>query len=585
MPSKWRFHALRMGIFLIAVIFIAGVGCSSGDIVGPAEDVPAVRDASGGAQHSLLGLWQFIADPDAGTLDVVQLREGNFHLNALVFLEPPPLINLTLESLQFNGDEINAEIGLRHPFLGLNEFTGFDVCGILISNGTQTGFVDSDIVMAGDGDTHLLNPDGWSRWWNPAEFPMDGTMFGYKDGLLGTPDAVGNYNSTLNGYKYFCDGLGPDDDLSEIDMQRRGLFGAGSKNIRRYLIKLGSEGLVFNYAVDACWQFPNGSYPWKAPDDFAPEANRPEAYRISVGEIDKTLVYDPELEAAEGEVTLVIDVYDWFNADTNEIMVECGDIFTPVTSDTAVGGGDGYSTYELEILDAQPPTAGMLDLFITVASEQSGYQDFVPDTQVSSYFAYTMEVPLGEIEQPFPCGELYKEENFDSYSDGQYPLPAPWEIFWSGYPFGCRVTSEQSYSPPYSWRSCDFGSWARHDAIPMTRKDHFCYETRLMTTNINWHPLIGFAYKTSGSTSLNFCTFSLYGPDYNTYQWYHIYGEIDCIENTYRLWVDDELKVDTSWTDETREYAFTHFFIGTTNHTEPGYAVVYYDDVKFWVDS
>ena len=61
--------------------------------------------------------------------------------------------------------------------------------------------------MAGDGDMRLLNPDGYSRWWNPAEFPNNGTIFGYNDGLLGAPDSYADYNNTLNGYKYFCDDL------------------------------------------------------------------------------------------------------------------------------------------------------------------------------------------------------------------------------------------------------------------------------------------------------------------------------------------------------------------------------------------
>ena len=74
-----------------------------------------------------------------------------------------PFTNLTLESLEFNGNIIEVEIGLRHPFLGLNEFTGFDVCGILRTGGTVSGFDDPHMIMAGDGDTHLLNPDGWAR--------------------------------------------------------------------------------------------------------------------------------------------------------------------------------------------------------------------------------------------------------------------------------------------------------------------------------------------------------------------------------------------------------------------------------------
>ncbi len=147
------------GMVMFLCLFIISMGCSSHTD----PSLPAVIDETSQAaesSHITWGMWQFIADPAAQTLDVVQLRGVDMHLNALPFLEPPPLVNLTLESLKFNGNIIEADIGLRHPFLGLNEFTGFDVCGTLITNGNVTGFDNSDIVMAGDGDTRLLNPTG-----------------------------------------------------------------------------------------------------------------------------------------------------------------------------------------------------------------------------------------------------------------------------------------------------------------------------------------------------------------------------------------------------------------------------------------
>ena len=163
-------------------------------------------------------------------------------------------------------------------------------------------------------NTRLLNPDGYSRWWNPAEFPSNGTIFGYTDGLLGAPDSVGDFSATLNGYKYFCDDLDdPDDPLTDVTLENRGLFSAGQKNVRHYTIEMGDEGLVFNYAVDASWVFPQGDPPWSAPDDFAPSANRPEAWFINVTEVENTLWNDGT--AGGGDLSLSIDVYDWFNAE------------------------------------------------------------------------------------------------------------------------------------------------------------------------------------------------------------------------------------------------------------------------------
>ena len=247
-------------VLLAMMISLAALGCSGAGI--PSSPDPAVLPADASRKiHSSWGLWQGVINPQAETIEFTELRTGDFHLNVLPFLEPPPLLNLTLESLEFNGDIIEVDIGLRHPFLGLTEFTGFDVCGIFISNGSISGFADSDLVMAGKGDTRLLNADGYSRWWNPAEFPMNGSIFGYTDGLLGAPDSFADYNSTINGYKYFCDDLhNPDDPLDEVTQE---MFSAGQKNIRHYTIKMGS-GLIFNYAVDASWQFPEGDQPFSA---------------------------------------------------------------------------------------------------------------------------------------------------------------------------------------------------------------------------------------------------------------------------------------------------------------------------------
>ena len=144
---------MRGCIFRLGIILLLGLlfsyGCSSGgDITVP----PPGKTNTAYDSHFLWGMWQFTADPESETIDVMRLRECDMHVNVIVFLEPPPLLHLTLESLEFNGNIIEADIGLRHPFLGLNEFTGFDVCGILITNGSITGFQDSDIVIAGDGD-------------------------------------------------------------------------------------------------------------------------------------------------------------------------------------------------------------------------------------------------------------------------------------------------------------------------------------------------------------------------------------------------------------------------------------------------
>jgi hypothetical protein len=388
----------RLSFPLLLLAMMLAIGCSSGsgNLTVPVE--PEKSTAMSGS-HQLWGLWQFTADIEAQTLDAVQLRMADMHVNVLPFLEPPPLVNMTLESLQFNGDIIEVDIGLRHPFLGLAQFTGFDVCGIFISNGSVSGFSDSDLLMTGEGDTRLLNPDGLTRWWNPAEFPVNlGTMFSYNDGLLGAPDSYANYNCTLNGYKYFCDDLNdPDSPLSDITLANRGLFSPGQKNVRHYTIEMGGPGLVFNYAIDANWQFPAGDPPYNAPDDFAAEASRPEAYRIEVTELENTLWNDGV--SFDGDLTLSVDVYDWYDSGLNTVRIEAPGEIPVSESAVPAGSGAGYSTYEVYAGDCTPSSAGELMLLITVESDVVDYGGLLPGETVSAYFTYTTIV---DDEEPGP---------------------------------------------------------------------------------------------------------------------------------------------------------------------------------------
>ncbi len=384
-------RTLKLSIGVLSLIFIVGFGCSSGDGFTPVSpEQPGLTRASD-VSHSCWGFYQFVCDPEAGTIDIIPLREAYMHLNALPFLEPPPLLNLTLESLEFNGDLIEADIGLRHPFLGLDEFSGFDVCGIVISNGSYTGYSDTDIRIAGPGDFYLVNADGHARWWNPEEFPVNqGTMFSYNDGLLGAPDSYADYNATLNGYKYFADGLEPDDPVTALDAANRGLFSAGQKNIRHYTLDMGTAGLIFNYAIDANWVFPSGDAPWVAPDDFAPEANRIEPYLVEVTETNNTLWHDGT--GFGGQLSLNINIYDWYNIDQDWLRVESPGTFTSVDLTTPTGGGEEYSTFHADFTTVTLDSSDDLMVLITAFTEDDGFQGFVIGSTTAAYKVHYADV-------------------------------------------------------------------------------------------------------------------------------------------------------------------------------------------------
>ncbi len=476
---------------LLFAIIISIIGCS-GSQNDPVTNTPLTDRASFDAStsHQTWGLWQFIADPDNETLDIVQLRGVQIHLNALRFLEPPPLTYLTLESVQFNGNIIEVDIGLRHPFLGLTQFTGFDVCGILITDGSVSGFDDPDLVLAGEGDTRLLNPDGLSRWWNPAEFPVnEGTIFSYNDGLLGAPDSLADYSSTLNGYKYFADDLvNPDDPMDVLSLDGRGMFSPGQKNIRHYTIELGTDGLVFNYAIDACWKKPPGDPPYTVPDDFAAEANRQEAYRITINEVENTLWAEGTVSG--GELNLLINIYDWFDAGLNTVQVESGGNFDTVLTASPVDGGVGYSTYQIDIADAYPVTAGEIDILITVVSDAVGYGGLLPGETVNAYFFYTTTVDDEQPEEP-PEDPGWLQGYFNSQNHNWNPsstIELPLTEVWS------VNTTRASHRPPVVrgdqlWITASDGWLQSYDATDGS----FLWEKDIKTAGSFWagcNPLI-----------------------------------------------------------------------------------------------
>lgn len=421
---------MRYSFLLIITLAIAAVfGCSSNGNIPVIPVESAQHNAESTNNHMLWGLYQFTADPVGQTLDVTPLRMADLHLNALPFLEPPAKLYLTLEAIEFNGNIIDADIGLRHPFLGLTKYTGFDVAGILITNGSITGFDNPDIRIAGAGDTRLLNPDGAARWWNPTEFPDDGTIFGYTDGMLGAPDSFADYNCTVNGYKYFCDELtDPDAPLSDVNPLGRGVFSAGQKNVRHYKIELGTDGLVFNYAIDASWKFPSGSSPYTAPDDFPEEANRPEAWWIDVEITGNTLWNDGV--SSGGGLSMQIDVYDWYNVEMNLVSVESPGNFTGEFDLVPTGGGEGYSTYEIEITSATP-AFGEIAVLIAAESENEDYAGFIPGENTTAYQLVLLEV----VEDPGAVLEAIATAEIEPYFDGfgpegttDDPVPTEWYL-------------------------------------------------------------------------------------------------------------------------------------------------------------
>ncbi len=377
------------GLLSIIIFTMLGIGCSSSSsptIPGQSNEEPGIISGDAHSIHNMLGMFTFICDPATETVDVIPMRAADLHLNALKLLEPPALILLTIEGpVKITGNILDVNIGLRSPFPGWLQYTGFDVCGIVFTHGNETAFDDPSLIIAGEGDTRLLNADGFTRWWNPTEFPHGDTLFNYIDGLLGTPASQADFNCTLNGYKYYADDLEKDDPLTMLYPAHRGLFTAGKQNIRHYTIDM-AGGLVFNYAVDACWKKPDGEPPYDVPDDFPPAANRDEAYYVEMTILQNSLYHVDQTYLQGGELRVSIDVWDRYGASLNHVYAYSPSGIPLAEALTPTGGGENYSTYELDFTNENPTHNGIAEMYIEVRSEASGYGGALPGIPLSAYF-------------------------------------------------------------------------------------------------------------------------------------------------------------------------------------------------------
>ncbi len=400
---------------LIAVVLVClfVIGCGSEGPAAPSNPNESVNDLSspvrGVSNRTLWGLWDIGIRKTTGEYEIIPIRNTQFHLNALSFLEPPALTGLTIDNGTIVIDQVEnyvaVDVILNHPFPGMDQYSGFDVRGIVMLPGSYMPYSDITLIRPGAGDPRLLNPDGWTRWWNPKEFPGAG-LFGFQQGLIGGKGGAGVFTCTMNAYKYFADGLNADDDVLGLPPDGRGVFRAGASNRRYYEISFGDDPgdwLRFQYAVDASWDIPATMKNPDVPDDFPPSANAPEGYAVVVDEIDNTLWWLEGIGTG-GELSLSIDVYTWRPDAIDRVVFDApGIIGSPVEVEVVVGSGGGpddpvYSTYTVDIEPDALTTDGLKECLVIVESNEDYSQDgltifFGPTgTPVSGYYPCNIDV-------------------------------------------------------------------------------------------------------------------------------------------------------------------------------------------------
>ena len=254
------------------LILIVCAGCSkSAPVFLTLTDDFTVKSLSQSPNRMVFAYGTVFIPADRTAVEVIPARSVDLHLNVLRIMEGKfcedcfQISNFTVTS----NDVFFCDVTIKHPFPGLDEFTGFDLRAILITGSDYT-FPDSGRLISWNGDhIKLMYADGYTNLFNPTEFSPDLPV---PDALKYTPGNLatgGSLTATLNPYIAF-----------NRDKERRIFYSAESAT-EKLMIKLPDGPLEFGYAVDACWS-PVQSPVTNPLEDFPPEANCREAYQIYV---------------------------------------------------------------------------------------------------------------------------------------------------------------------------------------------------------------------------------------------------------------------------------------------------------------
>ena len=463
---------LVLMLLMIMSACAGGTDPVTGSLPGGDEGLSTARDSSATSSRMLWGFWTCIVDTETDTVEVVPLRGAMMHVNAVEWLQPPngSLANLGVEIIDDSNflteGRIDVNVRLTHPFPGLDQYTGFDVMGVYMTDGHVPiqSQVDVDMTDGGGLDSALLNPDGYTRWWNQAEFadqPI--SIFSYIPGQVGINRE--GLDAIINPYKYFTDDIGNEDlveDFTAGNVEARGVFSAGSTIIRRYNLVWPLVGptpaFAFDYAVVASW-VPPLNQPPIVPDDYPISANALEPIALDITD-SSDLFYSGTTYG--GDVVLDLELYSWQGLDPDQdiddtikrVIVEfqpspvfpTGTYYAEDSSSWMVSPATEItSVWHVEIPGLQPEATGpapALVIFETIFDYDNGFGTGFPLSSVlSSYFATAIEVygaaGIPTCEPPTP---EFTERNWLEIEDFSTVTGSPgggsYNIDWSIEPTG-----------------------------------------------------------------------------------------------------------------------------------------------------
>ncbi len=437
------------------LLLLTLLACSCAGLTAPvtpdieSPDTRLDKSPDGTHHTKLLGYYVIQIDVETLTVTATPSRHALFTVNVVNFINSDPaFLKFQINDVIYGPDyiDIDIDVGIMHPFPGMNQYDGYDVRGIFMGDGTgslnyislQFPVTDVDQSMPADPVDDLGGPDGYTRWFNISEFSEGGLpLFSYTQGKLATPDYEGS--ATLCPYKYFADGLDADEDLWEFlnSTGDDGIFSAGSVNWRNYYIRFPNTlGVLYNYAITANWEAV----------DVHP-SNAPEAVSCLASITDD--IYFVSGSDNGGDLKADISIFSW-NDQPSQIILESSVLLAPhvLTADEMdpVGGNENYSTYHVDIPADDIQSSGAHELW--VIAEQDGYtygNDFgnpnaAENDILASYFRFDFIVadenynsgPIilsGVDGEEFPeegSTETYSVEAMDPDSD---PLSYNWTVY------------------------------------------------------------------------------------------------------------------------------------------------------------
>jgi hypothetical protein len=336
------------------------------------------------------------------SVEVIPLRSAEFTANVTRLLENQKPSGFSVGDLDFSNylteGRLDCMITISHPFSGMGQYHGFDVWGVFLCNG-QSSLIYDDLTYPdgpdkGDDEAVLLNPDGYTRWFNYPEFSGSSKpLFGFIPGKMSN---LPNPSAKLNPYRIFADGLPEDYDYydwiaNSAFAKDRGIFRAGATNSRKYELKFAMPGgvpiLKFQYAVIATW-LPGdptltGSPTVWDPGDFPPAANVDEPFFMAVSTVASTL-YNDGIGKLGGDFLADVEVFDWQggsvgdNGVPNEVerLIVEGNFLPGGSAEfsqaelalAASPGTVNSSVFQVEVADCSPVTSGLTEFWVIVES-------------------------------------------------------------------------------------------------------------------------------------------------------------------------------------------------------------------------